>query len=536
MGVDAVTPIANISNDLIADYLAGQRPQAVAALLLMLDVERASAILTRLPEALHPIVLGRMRRSRVLAPDVRSRLVGTVEEQLRLRGVRTPAQQVEALLSALPEDQRTVALSDPPPDAPQSPLPQSPLSQSPLEAAAPKAVPGLIALVNDSRVSVGRLPMLEVALDRFVRLFQSRLGGFLGERTELTLEEIRSVRFGDYLNGLHNGPLDESCSRPLSLGIFRCLDWNHYGLLAAEATSVGIIADLTLGDPAPSGVIPAGSSGDLEQALFGQFCESALDELQAALEAIAPGRFELDRVVAEPRFAMIDRPANAVVAVRFRLLTGGAPACFDLVIPNAALEPVRARLSHFFDGEKFGNDPFWADGMRRHLLKANVKLSVVTANTLMTLAEVAAWRLGTEVPLRGPMHADIGGMTFAHGHPGQRGGFRTFEVTHLALGAEEKPVTQTFDQSAEPVSPATVEPAAKLDLAALGDVTLRVSAVVGSVDLPIADILRIGRGAIVELDRRISEQIDVLVNDRLVAKGRIVIVEDRIAVAIEELL
>jgi flagellar motor switch protein FliG len=127
MGVDAVTPIANISNDLIADYLAGQRPQAVAALLLMLDVERASAILTRLPETLRPIVLGRMRRSRVLAPDVRSRLVGTVEEQLRLRGVRTPAQQVEALLSALPEDQRTVAPSDPPSDPPPDAL-QSPLS------------------------------------------------------------------------------------------------------------------------------------------------------------------------------------------------------------------------------------------------------------------------------------------------------------------------------------------------------------------------------------------------------------------------
>ena len=80
------------------------------------------------------------------------------------------------------------------------------------------------------------------------------------------------------------------------------------------------------------------------------------------------------------------------------------------------------------------------------------------------------------------------------------------------------------------------EPATKLNLAALGDVKLRVSAVVGSVDMPIADILRIGRGAVLELDRRISEQVDVMVNDRVVAKGRIVIVEDRIAVAVEELL
>jgi flagellar motor switch protein FliN len=67
-------------------------------------------------------------------------------------------------------------------------------------------------------------------------------------------------------------------------------------------------------------------------------------------------------------------------------------------------------------------------------------------------------------------------------------------------------------------------------------VRLRVSTVIGSVDMPIADILRIGRGAVLVLDRQVGEQVDVLVNDRVVAKGQIVIVEDRIAVAVEELL
>jgi flagellar motor switch protein FliN len=271
----------------------------------------------------------------------------------------------------------------------------------------------------------------------------------------------------------------------------------------------------------------------MERATFGQFCGIALEELGEALEPIAPGRFELNRLEAEPRLAGIDRFFNTVVVVELRLLTGGASARFDLVIPYAALEPVRAKLARCFEGEKFGNDPFWAEGLRTHLLNATVRLSVEASSPRLTLSEIAAWRPGCRILLRGPVDAKIGGIAFAHGRSGQCGGFQTFEVTHLAIDAEKRPATETLERSIET---ADAEPAAKLDLAALGEVRLRVSAVIGSVDMPVADILRIGRGAVIELDSRVGEQVDVMVNDRAVAKGRIVIVEDRIAVAVEELL
>jgi flagellar motor switch protein FliN/FliY len=74
------------------------------------------------------------------------------------------------------------------------------------------------------------------------------------------------------------------------------------------------------------------------------------------------------------------------------------------------------------------------------------------------------------------------------------------------------------------------------DLSALGKVRLRVSAVLGGVDMTIDELLKLGRGAVLELDRRVGEMIDIQVNDRIVAKGEIVVVEDRIAVALKELL
>jgi flagellar motor switch protein FliN len=63
-----------------------------------------------------------------------------------------------------------------------------------------------------------------------------------------------------------------------------------------------------------------------------------------------------------------------------------------------------------------------------------------------------------------------------------------------------------------------------------------VSAVLGGVDMTIDELLKLGRGAVLELDRRVGEMIDIQVNDRIVAKGEIVVVEDRIAVALKELL
>jgi flagellar motor switch protein FliM len=491
-------------------------------LLLPLEPERAAAILLLLPEASRREILGRMRRSRNLAPEVSTVLIAAAVDGMRLFAVETPARQVERVLAALPEDQRTVAALAMP--APHAPAIEAPPAAA-LESAKPEAFSGLCALINETRVAPGRLPMLEVVLDRFVRLFQARLGGLLGGRVEVMLEQIRSVRFGDHVNELDG--------KPVSLGVFRCLDWNHYGLLAAGGRDVGVIADLIMGDPAPAGDDAVVPCRDLERAAFGQFCGVALDELGNAFEPIAPGRFELDRLEAEPRLAGIDRFFNTVVVVELRLFTGGASARFDLVIPYAALEPVRAKLARSFEGEKFGSDPFWAEGLRAHLLKATVRLSVVAASPRLTLAEVAAWRPGCRNLLREPIRAKVGGITVAYGRSDQNGGFKTFEVTHLAIGAEEEPVTEALERSIET---ADAEPSAKLDLAALGGVRLRVSAVIGSVDMPVANILRIGRGAVIELDSRVGEQVDVMVNDRAVAKGRIVIVEDRIAVAVEELL
>ena len=74
------------------------------------------------------------------------------------------------------------------------------------------------------------------------------------------------------------------------------------------------------------------------------------------------------------------------------------------------------------------------------------------------------------------------------------------------------------------------------DLEAVFDVPVNVSAVLGKSTMEVSKLLKLGRGMIVELDRKIGEAIDIYVNDRLVARGEVVLVEDRLGVTMTEIV
>jgi flagellar motor switch protein FliN/FliY len=74
------------------------------------------------------------------------------------------------------------------------------------------------------------------------------------------------------------------------------------------------------------------------------------------------------------------------------------------------------------------------------------------------------------------------------------------------------------------------------ELGAIYDVPVQLSAVLGKAPMPVSQLLRLGRGAVLELDRKVGESIDILVNNRLVARGEVVIVDERIGVTMTEII
>lgn len=81
-----------------------------------------------------------------------------------------------------------------------------------------------------------------------------------------------------------------------------------------------------------------------------------------------------------------------------------------------------------------------------------------------------------------------------------------------------------------------VAPRTAGDLEAVFDVPVKVSAVLGQARMQVADLLKLNQGTVLELDRKVGEAIDIYVNNRLVARGEVVLVEDRLGVTMTEII
>ena len=74
------------------------------------------------------------------------------------------------------------------------------------------------------------------------------------------------------------------------------------------------------------------------------------------------------------------------------------------------------------------------------------------------------------------------------------------------------------------------------DLEAIFDVPVQVSAVLGRARMDVGELLKLGPGAVLELDRKVGEAIDIYINNRLVARGEVVLVEDKLGVTMTEII
>ena len=101
----------------------------------------------------------------------------------------------------------------------------------------------------------------------------------------------------------------------------------------------------------------------------------------------------------------------------------------------------------------------------------------------------------------------------------------------MAADQEFSELTSAFTQ------PADTSPRNSRDLEAVYDIPVTVSAVLGRTTMQVSQLLKLGRGAVVELDRKLGEAIDVYVNNRLVARGEVVMVDDnRLGITMTEIV
>lgn len=277
---------------------------------------------------------------------------------------------------------------------------------------------GIRAIINSALVSYERLPMLEIIFDRLVRLMTTSLRNFTSDNVEVSLDNISSIRFGDYLNSI---PL------PAILAVCRAEELDNYGLLTVDSNLIYSIVDVLLGGRRGSTAmrVEGRPYTTIERALVERMIEVVLADASAAFEPLTPVNFTLDRVETNPRFAAIARPANAAILVKLRIDMEDRGGRLELLLPYGTLEPIRKMLLQQFMGEKFGRDNIWETHLASELWNTEVEVSAVLDEQAISLEHAMNLKVGDTLMLNaGPdSHVDLrcGAVSLTKGRMGRMG-------------------------------------------------------------------------------------------------------------------
>ncbi len=277
---------------------------------------------------------------------------------------------------------------------------------------------GIQAILSSALVSYERLPMLEVVFDRLVRLMSTSLRNFTSDNVEVSLDNIASIRFGDYLNSI---PL------PAMLSVFKAEEWDNFGLITVDSSLIYSIVDVLLGGRRGTAAmrIEGRPYTTIERSLVERMVHVMLGDLSAAFEPLSPVTFRFDRLETNPRFATISRPSNAAIVTRLRIDMEDRGGRLELLLPYATLEPVRELLLQMFMGEKFGRDSIWETHLASELWMTDVDLEAVIDQQMMRLSEVFDLKVGSRIMFSAKPDSLIslrcGGVDMYSGKMGRKG-------------------------------------------------------------------------------------------------------------------
>lgn len=249
---------------------------------------------------------------------------------------------------------------------------------------------GVMALVNAALVNYERLPMLDIVFDRLVRLMSTSLRNLTTDNVEVTLDQISTVRFGDYMNSI---PL------PAMISVFKAEELDNNGLIVVDSTLIYSIVDVLLGGRkgTPSIRVEGRPYTTIETKLVERMLVVTLNDMSSAFDPLSPVSFNLERIETNPRFATVSQSNNACVLARLRIDMGDRGGRMEILLPYATLEPIRELLLQMFMGEKFGRDSIWETHLTNELYQTEIQLQAVLSEKSVPLGELLNWQIGTRV-------------------------------------------------------------------------------------------------------------------------------------------
>lgn len=285
---------------------------------------------------------------------------------------------------------------------------------------------GVRALLDQSVVNYEKLPMLEVIYDKFERVLSTSLRQYTADNVDVTIMNMTSVRFGDYLNQI---PL------PAGIVVVNAIGLEDYVLLVYESSLIYAVVDVMLGGRKSRQVSVAGRQFTaIERRILDTLTDIVLKDLGDSFGPVAPISFKAERMEVNPRFTVISQEANVAILVTVKVNLEGREGRMQFCLPYATLEPIREQLLQQFMGEKFGQDNIWENHLSQELYHTTMELDAVLDQMQFPLNDVLEWRVGDTIMLNArtnsPIRMECGGVVKLVGHMGKALDFKAVRISH----------------------------------------------------------------------------------------------------------
>ncbi len=280
-------------------------------------------------------------------------------------------------------------------------------------------------LTNQDRVIRGRMPILEIIYERFIRSFRVSLSNSLRKISTISMISTDLLKFGEFVNTL---PI------PSCMCIMRFNELRGPALLVFESKLAYAIIDSYFGGTdRPFTKIEGKEFTAIELSFMKKVMDMAISDLEEAWAPVHRIDAQYLRTEINPQFVGVVPPSDVIIATTLEVEFESASGTIMIVVPYSTIEPIKQKLSSSYQTDNDMADSIWTQAMNNHILDAKTTVTVNLGETEMTVGDLVTLETGDIVPLgqeaSGEVSLTIEGVSKMKGLIGVYKGNRAIQIT-----------------------------------------------------------------------------------------------------------
>jgi flagellar motor switch protein FliM len=246
-------------------------------------------------------------------------------------------------------------------------------------------------LLDAAGIQVDRLPMLPIIFDRVATACSEQMRPLAASPCYFSMSHVEQNRIGDLL---------ESYEANAVAAIIDVPEWDSQVVVGFDRDFIFTIVEVLFGADGNEAPEEDGRTfSNIEMKICGKLAEMVSAQLTAAFAPVSKATFNVERLETRMHFAVIGRRNAQAAAAKFLVQAINRGGEMFIILPHPVLQLVRRALSSVTGGEMGQRDPAWVKQMQAGVTRADVTISAILEQKLLTLGEIAALKPGDLIPL-----------------------------------------------------------------------------------------------------------------------------------------